>query len=102
MSRKVSKAKRKTPPPGTLEHEAWRAKVSAGMRRAKTRRRRSGLLTFTHVAIKYELPLGFVRRKADLGELRVVESGYRRYVREAEAERVFGHRQGSGGTNAAA
>jgi hypothetical protein len=66
MKQKVSKAKRKTPPPGTPEYEVWRAKVSAGMRRAKIRRRKSGLLTFTQVAIKYDLPPGFVRRKADL------------------------------------
>jgi hypothetical protein len=90
MPRKVSEAKRKTPPPGTPEYEAWRAKISAGMRRAKIRRRKSGLLTFTQVATKYDLPLGFVRRKADLREMQVVASGYRRYVREAEAERVLG------------
>ena len=99
MSRKVSKAKRKTPRPGTPEFDDWRAKVSAGMRQAKTRRRKSGLLTFTQVAIKHDLPVGFVRRKADLGELRVVASGYRRYVREAEAERVFGQHHGTGGSN---
>jgi hypothetical protein len=93
MPRKVSKAKSKvqrTPPPGTQEHAAWRAKVSEGMRRAKVRRRKAGLLTLMQIAVKYELPLGFVRRKVDAGELQALKSGRRRYVRSGEAARAFG------------
>jgi hypothetical protein len=42
------------------------------------------------VAYKYGLPASFVRRKADRGEIGVIESGPRRYIHESEAARVFG------------
>ena len=93
MTAKVSKGRRKVrrvPLPGTLEYTRWRERVARGMREGKIRRQQAGLLTFVQVAVRYNLPLTFVRRKAELGELRVLKSGQRTYVRAAEAARVFG------------
>jgi hypothetical protein len=93
MNTKVSKGKRKVrrvPLPGTPEYARWRERVAAGMRQANIRRQKAGLLTFVQVAVRYNLPLCFIRRKAGLGELHVIKSGQRAYVRAAEADRVFG------------
>jgi hypothetical protein len=42
------------------------------------------------VAVMWELPFNFVKRKADDGELEVIQAGSKRYVRTESAERVFG------------
>jgi hypothetical protein len=89
----VSKGKsrlRRVPPPGTPEFERWRRNVVSGMRKAGRRRRAAGLLTLRQVSAQYGLPLCFVRRKVSLGELRVIRSGQRAYVRADEAQRAFG------------
>jgi hypothetical protein len=44
------------------------------------------------VAVVWELPFGFIKRKADDGELQVIQAGSRRYVRSEDAEGVFGKR----------
>jgi hypothetical protein len=85
----TAKVKR-CPAAGTPEHVQWRSKVSEGMRKAQVKRRRAGVLTFTQTAVKYDLPVSFVKRKAALGELRVLRAGSRSYIRITEAERVFG------------
>ncbi len=68
----------------------WRAKVATGMRKGKRKRLAAGLFSLTELSVKYVLPLCFVRRAADTGALPAVQAGSRRYVREEEAERVFG------------
>jgi hypothetical protein len=93
MRNKARKAIQRSPRPGTAEHDAWRRKVSAGMRRAKRRRRAAGLLSLMEVAVGWELPLSFVKRKADDGELEVIRAGHRRYIRSGDALRVFGKRR---------
>jgi hypothetical protein len=44
------------------------------------------------VAVGWELPISFVKRKADDGELKTIRAGNRRYITSEEAERVFGKR----------
>jgi hypothetical protein len=88
-----SKRGPRIPEPGTPEWDAWREAISDGMRRAKSRRRAKGLLTLTEVTVLYDLPKRFVTRAADLGELRVVKAGMRRYVRSEDAEKAFGKRR---------
>jgi hypothetical protein len=90
MSAKLLKALKRRPRRGTPEHGRWRSNISAGMRKAKAQRHKAGVLTFMQTAIKYDLPVSFVKRKADLNEVRVLKAGSRRYIRAAEAERVFG------------
>jgi hypothetical protein len=63
------------------------------MRRAKRRRRAKGVLSLTEVAVIHDLPRQFVKRAADLGELRTIKAGMRRYVRSEDAERAFGKRR---------
>jgi len=87
---KASKAIRRCPSRGTPEHAQWRSNISQGMRHAKVKRRKAGVLSFQQAAIRYDLPVSFVKRKADLGEVRVLRAGSRTYIRVAEAERVFG------------
>jgi hypothetical protein len=91
MARKLLKATvRRCPPVGTPEHEKWRENVAKGMRRAKRRRKTAGLLTLVEIAVRYELPLGFVRRKADARELTAIQAGRRRYFRIEDVEQAFG------------
>jgi hypothetical protein len=94
-SKKVSQSKERTrrvPPQGTPEYERWHRNVVAGMRRSRTLRRKAGLLTVTQVAREYGLPVSFIRRMADRGEIRV---GPGRYIWEREATRVFGQGEGT-------
>jgi hypothetical protein len=94
MKSKLSKKRApRVPKPGTPHWAAWRKAISDGMRRAKSRRRAKGLLSLTEVAVLYQLPRLFVVRAADLGELRVIKAGMRRYVRTEEAEKTFGKRR---------
>jgi hypothetical protein len=92
MKSKVSKARkvRRVPQQGTPEYTRWRDRVASGMRQGKIRRQQAGLLTLIQVAVRYNLPVCFVRRKARLEELRVIKSGRRAYIWANEAERVFG------------
>jgi hypothetical protein len=78
---------------GGLRPEARREAIKAGMRRAKRRRRAKGLLSLIEVAVLHDLPRQFVKRAADLGELRTIKSGRRRYVHAEDAERAFGRRR---------
>jgi hypothetical protein len=89
MPRKSRKAIQRSPLPGTPEHAEWKDKIRAGMRQAKRRRRKAGLLSITEVAVNWDLPLSFVKRKADDGELPFIRAGSRRYVWAEDAERVF-------------
>jgi hypothetical protein len=96
-SQKVSKSirgsKRKVPDAGTPEYAKWRAKVVAGKRQSKARRQKAGLRTVREIARQYGVPVSFVGRMADRGEIGVIESGPRRFIHENEAVRVFGGTQ---------
>jgi hypothetical protein len=69
--------KRKVPPAGTEAHRIWRANVIAGVRAAKLRRRKAGLLTLREVAAETCLPVGAVRKVFP-----VIDAGGRCYVRQ--------------------
>jgi hypothetical protein len=98
VSEGITKRTRRVPVQGTVAYKVWRKNVLAGIRRSQMRRRKAGLFTIPETAEKRGLPVAFVKRKADRGEVATVESGARRYIHEAEADRVFGAfgaRQGS-------
>jgi hypothetical protein len=83
------------PDAGTPEFKRWRANVVAGKRKSKARRRSAGLMSIQEVALQFGLPVSFVRRKADRGEVRTIESGPRRYIWITDAARVFGQGEGT-------
>ena len=89
------KRTRRAPEPGTPEHRRWRKNVIAGRRESRERRQRGGIYTLPELALKRGYPYAFVKRMADRGELATIGSGGRRYVQEAEAERVFGAWKGT-------
>jgi hypothetical protein len=69
-------------------YESWKRRVSEGLRQAAQRRRRAGLLTFAEASVKTLHPIGALKRMADLGELRIVRRGNRRYVPLSEVRRL--------------
>ena len=93
VSESIPRRKRRVPEEGTAAYRRWRKNVVAGRRRSRLRRREAGLLTIAEVAEKHGISVTFVRRMADRRELAVLDGGARRYIRESEAERVFGRPQ---------
>jgi hypothetical protein len=92
MEKKARGNNRKRPAVGSAEYERHRSKVISGMRAARKRRRNAGLLLPVEVAALYALPLPFVKRSMNAGELRVLQSGQRRYIRAESAELLYGVR----------
>lgn len=76
--------------PRSPGHAEWVKKVSRAMRQGKARRRKAGLLTLGEMVYESNLPLRFIKRALDSGELACVRSGSRRYVHRAVFERWFG------------
>jgi hypothetical protein len=70
--------KREVPVAGTEAHRIWRANVVAGVRAAKLRRRKAGLLTLREVAAETCLPVGAVRKVFP-----VIQAGGRSYIRQS-------------------
>jgi hypothetical protein len=95
LSEGIQRHPRRVPAQGTAAYKVWHKNVLAGIRKSHMRRRKAGLLTIPEVARERGLPVAFVKRKADRGEIATVESGARRYIFQSEADRVFGERQGS-------
>jgi excisionase family DNA binding protein len=75
------------------EYAAWRRSLSTGKRKATLKRRAKGLHTPAEIAVQFALPVAFVRRMVESGELPAITSGARRYVRTGDVERVFGVRE---------
>jgi hypothetical protein len=91
----IQKAKKRTqqkkgPRRGEPGYAEWCRNIARGMRRERIRRRDAGLLTLRQAAVKYVLPLSFVKKKIAEGEVRILQAGSVVYIRDAEAERVFG------------
>lgn len=74
---------RRAPRAGTPEYQKWKEKIRMGMRAAKLRRRKAGLMTFMEVALDLCLPLYSVKRMVELNQIPAIQAGTRTYIRRA-------------------